>query len=303
MQLQLAAGKQASSLPGKNEATAHTPPGPAPHTNTNLVCAAAQHHGADLPHLAVLLQHQALGAADFLNRQRPRKAQLVRLRRLQLHQRGGACREEARSHSRQGRSRVVYSKQTHTTALQDAKLAAGAQPQRRTDRRWALNPPKHAFSAPAHKVCPPRCPPPAHHDPRLTGGPAEAAQVELGGYLEGHDAILLQEVQRHLAKRLVPHNHLGAAVCGRGRRGQGRERERMEEEGQQASEVVVLRQSSTCSRGRQQPERLPSQVPGPPPHTQTHPAPPRLAPQPSPAQRIHPPARPPAHAPTHLRCS
>jgi hypothetical protein len=38
-------------------------------------------------------------------------------------------------------------------------------------------------------------------------------------------------VQRHLAKGLVTHNHLGAAVCGRGRRGQGRESRRWEDGG------------------------------------------------------------------------
>lgn len=48
---------------------------------------------------------------------------------------------------------------------------------------------------------------------RLTGRAAEAAQVKLGGDLDGHHAVLLQEVQRHLAKRLVPHHHLGPRVC------------------------------------------------------------------------------------------
>ena len=47
-----------------------------------------------------------------------------------------------------------------------------------------------------------------------TRGAAEAAQLKFGGDLEGQQPVLLNKVQRHLAKRLVPHHHLGAAVCG-----------------------------------------------------------------------------------------
>ena len=48
--------------------------------------------------------------------------------------------------------------------------------------------------------------------PARTRGPAEAAQVELGGNLHRHHAVLLDEVQRHLAKGLVPHHHARATV-------------------------------------------------------------------------------------------
>lgn len=43
-------------------------------------------------------------------------------------------------------------------------------------------------------------------------GAAEALQLELGGHLDDHQAVLLQEVQRHLAHGAARHHHARAAV-------------------------------------------------------------------------------------------
>jgi hypothetical protein len=69
-------------------ATRQQPPTP------HLVCTAPQHHRADLAHAAVLLQHDALGAANLLHSQLLGKTQLVGSRGLQLDQGGGACGQE-----------------------------------------------------------------------------------------------------------------------------------------------------------------------------------------------------------------
>ena len=76
---------------------------PAPRRSAaRLVGGAAQDHGGDLAQAAVLLQDQALGAANLPHRQLASEAQLVRLRRLQLDQRGGACGERRGSRAQQG---------------------------------------------------------------------------------------------------------------------------------------------------------------------------------------------------------